>query len=179
MRKTNPSKISMKELVYGALLTALALLIPLAFQGWLQITIPPFSATLGSHLPSMLAMTISPWVAVMVGLGSSFGFLVTLGPVVALRAFSHVLFGLAGAHLYRKGFKFWQVLLMVLPIHAVGESLAVMLFGFSLYQALVVIGLGTVFHHLADAAITLSLYHSLNKAGVPLRLTKKGSMGSL
>ncbi len=74
-------RLTMKELVYGAVLTAVALAIPLAFQGWLQISLPPFSATLGSHIPSMLAMAISPpWVAALVGLGSSLGFLLTLGP---------------------------------------------------------------------------------------------------
>ena len=170
-------RMTMKELLYGALLTALALLIPLAFQGWLQVAIPPFSATLGSHLPSMLAMTISPWVAILVGLGSSFGFLMTLGPVVAMRAFVHVIFGVVGAHFYRKGLKFWQVLLLTLPIHAVGESLAVMLFGFSLYQALVVIGIGTVLHHLADSAITLALHRSLNKAGVSVANSAKRFVG--
>ncbi|MDP3486359.1 MAG: ECF transporter S component, partial [Bacillota bacterium] len=71
-----------KELLYGALLTALALMIPLLFRGWLQIVIPPFTATLGSHVPVMLAMFVSPLVAALVGVGSAVGFLITLGPVV-------------------------------------------------------------------------------------------------
>ncbi|HBN96085.1 MAG TPA: ECF transporter S component, partial [Firmicutes bacterium] len=33
-------RMTMKDLLYGALLTAIALLIPLAFQGWLQVAIP-------------------------------------------------------------------------------------------------------------------------------------------
>lgn len=169
-------RMTMKDLLYGALLTALALLIPLAFQGWLQVAIPPFSATLASHLPSMLAMTISPWVAVLVGLGSSFGFFVTLGPIVAMRAMTHVVFGALGAKLYRKGFKLWHVLLITLPIHALSESAVVMAFGFSLYQALIVIGLGTALHHVADSAITLAVYGSLRKAGVPLGIDTKRSV---
>ena len=32
-----------REMLYGALLTAMALLIPIAFQGWLQVHIPPFT----------------------------------------------------------------------------------------------------------------------------------------
>ncbi|NLJ79972.1 MAG: ECF transporter S component [Firmicutes bacterium] len=159
-------RLTIKELLYGALLTALALLIPLAFQGWLQVAIPPFSATLGSHVPSMLALTISPWVAVLVGLGSSFGFLITLGPIIALRAFIHVFFGAAGALLYRRGWRLWQALLLVLPIHALGEALVVLPFGFGWYQALVLIGLGTALHHLADGAITVVLYAALKKAGL-------------
>jgi niacin transporter len=166
-------RMTMKDLLYGALLTALALLIPLAFQGWLQVAIPPFSATLASHLPSMLAMTISPWVAVLVGLGSSFGFFMTLGPIVAMRAMVHVLFGVIGAKLYQKGLKLPHILLLTLPIHALGESLVVMIFGFDLYQALVIIGLGTALHHIADSAITLAVYGSLRKAGVPLGSTHK------
>ena len=39
-----------REVVYGALLTALALLIPLAFGGFLSVMIPPFSATIASHV---------------------------------------------------------------------------------------------------------------------------------
>jgi len=166
-------RMTMKELLYGALLTALALLIPLAFQGWLQVAIPPFSATLASHLPSMLAITISPWVAVLVGLGSSFGFFVTLGPIVAMRALTHALFGAIGARLYRRGLSLWQVLLITLPIHALAEAVVVMIFGFSLYQGLVIIGIGTALHHSADSAITLALYSSLRKAGVPLGVRGK------
>ena len=161
-------KIQIKELLYGALLTGLALLIPLVFQGWLQVYIPPFSATIGSHVPSMLAMTISPWAAVLVGIGSSFGFLITLGPLVAARAMVHIAFGLVGALLIRRGFKLWQALLLVLPIHALGEALVVMPFGLGWYQALVVVGIGTVLHHAADGVITVVLEGALRKAGVPL-----------
>ncbi|MDI9440892.1 MAG: ECF transporter S component [Firmicutes bacterium] len=174
-------RLTVKELLYGALLTAVALAIPLAFQGWLQIAIPPFSATLGSHLPSLLAMSISPWVAALVGLGSTLGFLVTLGPIVAARAFIHVFFGVIGAHLYRRGLKFWQVLLLVLPIHALGEALITMPFGFDFYQALVVVGIGTALHHILDSGLTLVLYRSLVRAGVPLQKTasSKGVVGTL
>lgn len=170
-------RMTMKELLYGALLTALALLIPLAFQGWLQVAIPPFSATLASHLPTMLAITISPWVAALVGLGSSFGFLMTLGPIVALRAFTHVIFGVVGAKLYQKEIPFWQILLITLPIHALSEAAVVMLFGFSLQQAIIVIGIGTALHHVADSAITLAVFGALTKAGVPLGISAKRSMG--
>lgn len=172
-------RITMKELLYGAMLTALALLIPLAFQGWLQVAIPPFSATLGSHLPSMLAMTISPWAAALVGLGSSLGFLLTLGPIIALRAFIHVLFGVVGAKLYQRGFSLWKVLLLVLPIHALGESVVVLLFGFDLKQAFVVIGIGTVLHHLADSALTLVLHRALIRAGVSLTVSSQRPLGQL
>jgi len=41
-------------------------------------------------------MLISPQVAVMVGLGSSLGFLIKLGPVIAARAAVHAAFGSCG-----------------------------------------------------------------------------------
>ncbi|NLJ73613.1 MAG: hypothetical protein GX331_01330, partial [Firmicutes bacterium] len=62
----------------------------------------------------------------------------------------------------------WQALLLVLPIHALGEALVVMPFGLGWYQALVVVGIGTVLHHAADGAITVVLEGALRKAGVPL-----------
>jgi niacin transporter len=172
-------RLTVKELLYAALLTSLALLIPLAFQGWLQVVIPPFSATLASHLPTMLAMTISPWTAALVGVGSSLGFFVTLGPVVALRAATHILFGVAGAWLYAKKQRLWPALLVSLPIHALGESLVVLPFGFSLRHALLVIGAGTALHHLADAAITAAVFRALNRAGINLSLNGKGPISHL
>lgn len=158
-----------RELIIGAMLTALAIMIPILFQGTpLQIKVPPFSATLASHVPSMLAMFISPMAALLVGLGSTFGFLITIGPVIAARAFAHVLFGVAGAYLYRWGWSIWAVLLAALPIHAVSEAVAVHLFGFDPFMTWVVIGGGTVGHHLMDSAITWLIIRALMAAGINL-----------
>ena len=150
-----------KEVVYGALLTALALLIPLAFGGFLSVMIPPFSATIASHLPVMVAMLISPQVAVMVGLGSSLGFLIKLGPIIAARAAVHAVFGAAGAFAVRRGLSFGNALILTLPIHALGEALIVLPFGFSLQKAGLVVGVGTALHHLIDAAISLAVVVSI------------------
>lgn len=162
-----------REVVTGALLTALALLIPLLFRGTLQIAIGPYSATLASHVPSMLAMFISPLVTVMVGLGATLGFLLTLGPVVGARAFVHVFFGLLGAWLYRRGWQPAAVLVAALPVHAAGEALAVRLFGFDPWAAWVVTGGGTVVHHVLDAAITLALLRILARARLGLGRTEQ------
>ncbi|WP_296971083.1 ECF transporter S component [Tepidanaerobacter sp. EBM-38] len=156
-----------KQLVTSALLTALSLLIPIAFGGYLRIYIPPFSATLASHVPSMISMLISPTAAVMVGLGSSLGFLLILGPVVAARAFIHVIFGVVGAYLIKKGFSFSKTLLLVTPIHALGEALIVLPLGFDLYTAFVVVGVGTILHHLIDSAVAIGLVKVLS-AGLSL-----------
>lgn len=160
-----------REMLYGALLTGMAILIPIAFRGWLQVYLPPFSATIGSHVPSMLAMAISPWTAVLVGIGSGLGFLITLDAVIAARALTHALFGAVGAYFVRRGMPLWQAILLTLPIHAVSEALVVMPFGYDLYTALVVVGVGTALHHCVDGAITAALSGALSKAGVSLALS--------
>jgi len=151
-----------KQIVTSGLLTALSLLIPITLGGYLKIYIPPFSATLASHVPSMLAMLVSPTAAVMVGLGSSLGFLLIMGPVIAARAFVHVIFGLAGALLIKKGFSFQKALIYVAPIHALGEALIVLPLGFDLHTAFVVVGIGTLLHHFIDSAISLGLVKALS-----------------
>lgn len=166
-------KLRTKDLLYGAVLTSVSLMIPLFFRGWLQVVIPPFSATLGSHVPVLLAMFVSPITAALVGVGSTIGFFITLGPVVAARASTHIIFPTIGALLLQRGMKPWQVMLLIAPIHALGEALVVIPFGFSLQSSLIVVGVGTLLHHSADAIITLALHGSLARAG--LRLTTKVS----
>ncbi len=155
-----------KEIVWGGILTCLALVIPLSFGGVLGITIPPFSATLASHVPVMLSMAISPLVAFMVAAGSAFGFLIKLGPVVGARAGMHIIFAVLGALMIRRGFTMKSVLLATLPVHAVSEALIVLLFGFSLHNAGVVIGIGTALHHGIDSIITLTVF-ALLKSTMP------------
>jgi niacin transporter len=162
------ARIGAHELLYGAILAALAILIPTAFGGWLQVYIPPFSATLGSHVPTMLAMFISPRVAALVGIGSSLGFWFTLGPVVAARAAVHILIGIIGGLLVRAGYSNRGALILTALPHAVGEAVVVTLFGFDLYTALVVVGIGTLLHHTVDSVIALAAAGSLAKAGVKL-----------
>ena len=156
--------MSNRELVYGALLTALSLLIPIAFGNYLRVYLPPFSATLTSHVPVMLAMLISPTVAALVGIGSTIGFLIVLGPVIAARAAIHVIVGIIGALIVTRRHSFAAALLATAPIHAVGEALVVIPFGFTSYQAWVLVGIGTLLHHTADAIISLAIAASLKAA---------------
>ncbi|MEC9489061.1 MAG: hypothetical protein UMV23_06255 [Halanaerobium sp.] len=158
--------MKVKTFVYGALLTALALVIPLMFGGFLRIYIPPFSATLASHVPMILSMLLGPFVAAMVGIGSTLGFLIVLGPVIAARAAVHILVGVVGAYLIKSGRPFLQVALLVTPIHAIGEALVVIPFGFGLYDAGVVVGIGTILHYLVDVAIAFSVYKALQHASI-------------
>jgi len=154
--------VKTKEITIGGLLAALSLIIPLAFGGVLGIVIPPFSATLASHVPVMLAMLISPATAVFVGIVSAIGFLIKLGPVIAARAAVHAVFGYVGAKMIQRGYSFPVALAVTLPIHAVLEAIVVIPFGFDFYKAFVVVGIGTMIHHTIDSAIALALFYALN-----------------
>lgn len=66
------------DLALGAVMAALALVIPLAFCGTpLQLNLPflGFSATLASHVPEMISVLVGPSMAFAVGVASSVGFL--------------------------------------------------------------------------------------------------------
>ena len=153
-----------KELVIGAMLSAFSLIIPLVFGQTLSIQIPPFSATLAAHVPTMLAFLISPLAAVMVGIVSAFGFLITKGPVIAARALTHAVFGGVGAYLVKKGMSLTKALIITAPIHALLEALVVLPFGFTLYKGFVIVGVGTLIHHTIDSVITIIIAKMLLKS---------------
>lgn len=157
-------KNNIRKLTVAGLLTALAIIIPIVFGPFLKIQIPPFSATLASHVPMFLAMLIAPEVAVVVGIGSALGFLITAPAVIAARAFTHTFVGLAGALLIKKGISFKKVIVFTAPIHAILEALIVIPFGFTALNALYVVGIGTVVHHLVDGVITVILVGAIERA---------------
>jgi len=114
-----------------------------------------YSATLASHVPVMLSIIAGPSVAGLVGLASTIGFLATLGPVVAARAATHILWGVAAAFAVKKGMSFPKALFLVaLPLHSIPEGLVVIPFGIPLVGALINIAGGTV-HHIADSIISV------------------------
>ena len=170
----NSLKTRTVDLAFGAVMAALALVIPLAFRGTpLQINIPAlgYSATLASHVPEMLSILAGPPMAFAVGVASALGFLVTLSPVVALRAFTHGIWGALSSMGYRRGWSFLRVMIVIaLPIHALGEGLAVMVFGFPL-QAQIVVIVGTAIHHLIDLAISLVILRIVQPLLAPIILT--------
>ena len=168
------TKLNAKHIVVGGLLTAMSILIPLLFAGTpLMILIPPgFTATITSHVPSMLAMAISPGVAIMVGIGSAIGFTLKVNAMVGARAFVHAIFGGVGAFAYNRGTPFWLVLIITLPIHAILEGLVLLPFGIDFNQAMVVTSIGTAIHHGIDGFITMIVYQSL----IQFSLLKKPSI---
>jgi niacin transporter len=170
----NSLKTRTVDLAFGAVMAALALVIPLAFRGTpLQLNLPAlgYSATLGSHVPEMLSILGGPFVAFGVGVASGLGFLVTLSPVVGMRAFTHGIWGALAAFAYRKGWSFLKVMIIIaLPIHALAEGLVVMVFGFP-FQAQLVTIVGTGIHHLIDLAISMVILGIVKPLLDPIILT--------
>lgn len=153
------------NLMSAAILTAIGILIPMVMP--IRIVIGPASYTLGSHIPIIMAMFISPMVAGAVAIGTTLGFLMAAFPIViVLRAFSHILFAFLGAWvLHRTNGLFKNVVkrqlfsLMINVIHALAEVVVVfILTGLGQdnlapsfwYVLLVLVGAGTVIHGMID-----------------------------
>jgi len=170
----NSLKTRTVDLAFCAVMAALALVIPLAFRGTpLQLYIPAlgYSATLGSHVPEMFSILAGPFAAFGVGVASALGFLVTLSPVVGLRAFTHGIWGGLASFAYRRGWSFLKVMIIIaLPIHALGEGAAVMVFGFP-FQAQLITVVGTAIHHIIDLAISIAILRVAQPLLAPIVLT--------
>ena len=155
--------LNTRKITLAALLTALAIIVP--FAVFFKVIIPPFTATLGSHVPMFISMLLGPKVAIMVGLGSTLGFFLNLGPVVGLRAFMHVIIGFIGAKLIERGMSFAKVSIITAPLHGLLEALVVIPFvGFDVYNLLVITGIGSVLHHGADAFISYVIINALQRS---------------
>lgn len=160
------------EIVLASLFSGIALAIPLLFRGSLQIVIAQigFSATLASHVPSLLSIVIGPVPAAVVGLFHTFGFWATLGPLVAARAFTAVIWGpLAAFYVARGGSLLIALFVVAMPIHAFGEMLAVMAFGVPLPGATPTLFF-TFIHHFLDSAITLAVIRGIRPIMVSLNI---------
>ena len=152
-----------RKFTMTALLTALAIVIP--FAVFFKVIIPPYSATLGAHVPMFFSMLLGPWAAVMVGLGSALGFFLNLGPLVGARALMHVIVGVVGAWLIRKGLSFKLVAAITAPIHGLLEVLVILPFvDFNAYNLFIITGVGSMLHHGVDAAISYVMIKVLNKS---------------
>lgn len=158
------------QLVLAALLTALAILIPM-FMPIKLILEPIFSATFASHVPGILAMFVGPFAVVGTAVGSALGF-IQLGPWVVLRAASHMVFGLCGHKLLKSKWNIFLVLIITGLIHA-GTEMVVGLIsipfivapqGGLLKYILVTIGCGSFIHHCIDFAISLIIFYALKAA---------------
>ncbi len=152
-----------RKITVTALLTAIAVIIPYIVV--FKVMVPPFSATLGSHVPMFFSMLLGPFAAVMTGLGSALGFFLVLGPLIGARAFMHVFVALAGAAMIKRGMDYKIVVLITAPIHGLLEVLVVLPFmDFNAYDLFIVTGVGTMLHHGVDGAISYALIKLLDKS---------------
>ncbi|KGM93695.1 ECF transporter S component [Clostridium botulinum] len=158
-------KNNVKKLTYGALLTALAIIIPVSF-GVLRVQIGPFTPTLGAHVPIFFSMLFGPYIASIVALGSALGFLITSPLVIAARALMHVLVGGIGAILIKKDINLKNVILITAPLHGILEAISVIPFGFTVYKILIVVGVGSMIHHIVDGIVFNVIIKGMEKTGI-------------
>jgi len=98
------------------------------------------------------------------GLGSAVGFLLAFpDPIIAARAATHMAVGYVGARLVLKNFSYVSVMSITAPIHGLLEALVVYGMTKNLFLAFVVVGVGTILHHIADSLITAPLIATLSR----------------
>lgn len=164
-----------KEMVLAAILTALSILIT---YSPVKLVLPAFTLTLGSHVPTMLAAFISPWVVLMTVIGSCIGFFFTIpmpnAIIVITRAATHILFALAGAKMIKDGkINMFVIIALTALIHSIAEGIAVYIL-----TPLVLTGevmalssagiafIGTFLHHFIDCAICAPILIALGRAKI-------------
>ncbi len=163
-----------REMVLAAILTALSILIT---YSPVKIVFPFFTLTLGSHVPTMLALFISPWVTVMTVIGSCIGFFMTIPApnsiIVVTRAATHIIFALAGIKMIKNGkFNPIVIILVTALLHAGAEGIAVyfltpiILPGEAALAAASIAFTGTIIHHFIDCAVTAPILIALSKAKI-------------
>lgn len=168
------------KMVLSALLCAIGIIIPMFSP--LKIVLEPASFTLGSHIAIMIAMFISPSVAVAVSLGTTLGFFFGGFPIViVLRAATHVVFALAGAVLLKKKPQLLRSVaqsflfsLGIAVVHALCEVAVVTPFYFgdgmsTAYYAkgfvtsvLLLVGVGTIVHSMVDFALAQVIWRAVS-----------------
>lgn len=169
----------MQVLVLASLLIAVGTVVPMLMP---KIIIGPMSFTLASHVAVMVAIFISPNVAIAVALGTTLGFFMAGFPfVVVMRALTHVIWAFIGAkyaqknpQIFEQPFKTFQFNLMIALIHALSEMIIVIPFyygnGMDLqtfaYMVFGLVGLGTIIHSSIDFCITLPVWKALSQSKV-------------
>ncbi|MFK4926758.1 hypothetical protein ACI1TM_08850 [Lactococcus garvieae] len=172
------SRKRIRNLVIGALLTALGILIPMIMPA--KIVIGPASFTLASHVPVMAAMFFSPYLAALVAVGTALGFFISVPvPLIWMRAATHIVVMTAGAWFLKKNPDLvdkkvkLQVFNLILGVfHAGLEALVVLAFyriGFAdlnpqaLNSLLMLVFFGGIVHSFVDFNLAFGLCKVLNK----------------
>ncbi|NBK97168.1 MAG: hypothetical protein EOM50_04000 [Erysipelotrichia bacterium] len=162
------------QMALSAMLMAIAILIPMFSP--LKVIMEPASFTLASHVAIIIAMFISPSVALSVELGATIGFFLGGFPlVVVMRALSQVIFVMIGAIILKKKpetmKKLSSLILFALftgVIHAVGEVIvSTVFYGITttfMYNVMVLVGFGTLVHSCVDFAIAVAVWKVIVKS---------------
>lgn len=164
-----------KDLVLAAILTALSIIIT---YSPVKLVLPFFTLTIGAHVPTLIAMFISPWVALMTVIGSCLGFFMTIPApnsiIVVVRAATHILFALGGYSMLKKGkMNLIVIVLITAIIHAISEGASVFVLtplvlssDTAAGTAAVIALSGTFLHHIIDSAICIPIMIALKKAKI-------------
>lgn len=162
-------------LTMTALLIAVGTVIPLFMP---KVIIGPMSFTLASHVAIMIALFLSPAVAVAVALGTTLGFFLAGFPfVVVMRALTHVIWAYLGSkyaqkhpNMFKSSRKTWLFNFAIAVIHTVGEMIIVIPFYYAgmdiqtfLYMIVGLVGIGTMVHSSVDFFITTVVWKVLAK----------------
>ena len=166
-----------QKVVISAMLVALSAVIAMYSP---KIPLGMFTATFASHVPTIIAMFISPAVAALTVVGSVLGFAVAFPgmPYVPVRAATHIIFAVVGAIMIQRKVRIPIVILVTLILHPLAEVWSVNLFelffpnikvklpaGVSFKNAMeVIVGVGTAIHHMIDFAISLAILGALSKS---------------
>lgn len=174
MRSSRSNKTYL--IVISALMVALSFVLP-----YFMPTIPLAfsSATLFSHVPIIVAMFVSPFVAFFACAGATLAFMLKLGnPLITARAFSHLFFAVPGAFLIKKGigtrgFSIAIVAVVLTAVHTIMEIFAVIVMlsiidpaRITLFYIIAEVGITAFIHGLIDYAAALVVYQATARAGI-------------
>ena len=165
-----------REMVMAAILTALSILIT---YSPVKLDLLFFTLTVGAHVPTMLAMFISPWVTLMTIIGSCIGFFMVIPApnsiIVVTRAATHATFAFAGIKMIKDGkLNPFVIIFITAILHSLTEGIAVytmtpVILPDQNTAALSAAGIafaGTFVHHLIDCAICAPIITALNRAKI-------------
>ncbi len=166
-------KKSIQSLTLSSLLMSIAIIVPMISP--IKILIEPASFTLGSHIAIIIAMMISPSIALSVEIGATIGFFLAGFPItVVLRALSQIIFVYIGAiiiknkpNLFHSNIKTMIFILLTGLIHASAEvliSLPLYTADSIIYHIFILVGIGTLIHHSVDFILSLIIYKILLKS---------------
>lgn len=165
-----------REMVMAAILTALAILIT---YSPVKLDLLFFTLTVGAHVPTMLAMFISPWVTLMTIIGSCIGFFMVIPApnsiIVVTRAATHLIFAYAGLSMIKsEKINPFIIILITAVLHSLTEGLAVYFMtpwilpdqNTAALSAAGIALAGTFVHHLIDSAICMPILTALYRAKI-------------